>query len=50
MLSLRTLRARMILLFGILALLALLTAVLVLTHAHPAINASVLPDGVFGGH
>ncbi len=50
MLSLRTTRARMILLFSVLALLALLTTVLVLTHSHLAVNASVLPDGVFGGH
>ncbi len=50
MLSLRPTRARMILLFSILALLALLTTVLVLSHSHPAIDASVLPDGVFGGH
>ena len=48
MLQLRTTRARMVLLLSILALLAVIIAVFVLSHT--VIHASALPDGMYTGH
>jgi hypothetical protein len=48
MLQLRSTRVRMVLLLSILALFALLTAILILSHG--AMNASALSNGVYGGH